>query len=578
MQTNRRRDWITLCGGLIVVLLLNYIGSFVFTRYDLTFEKRYSLSESSKKLASELEDIVYVKVYLEGDFPAEFKRLRDETREMLDEFRAYGGTNIAYEFINPSASSDEKEKNDIYKQLAKKGLRPTDLQVKSENGFASQLIWPGAIFSYRGEEIPVQLLKSQIGAGSQKMLNSSIEALEYEISNAIHQLIRPIKPRVAFVVGHGELDEYQSASLGTSLAEFYAVDRIQLNGKLSSLTERVERDSTSTFVVRKKYEAIIIAKPLQRFSEKDKFIIDQYIMYGGKVVWLVEPVLASMDSLQKNNVTMALPMDLNLSDQLFTYGVRLNNDLIQDIQAAPIPVVTGQLGNQPKTEFFPWFYFPLLMPSGNHPIVHNLNAVKASFISTIDTTNVRGIRKTPLLQSSQYSRVSNIPTRISLSMLRMEPNPEQFNQGSQMGAVLLEGTFTSVFKNRITPQLQNSNEIAFKEQSTPTAMIVISDGDVAKNHVNATTKQYLSLGFDKYTQQEYGNKDFMLNLINYLCDNSGLMSVRSKSLKIRLLNNSILKKQRTKWQLINTLLPIGLVLLFGLAHYFDRKKKYARQK
>lgn len=573
---NRKKDATLLVVGLVIILMVNYIGSFAFERFDLTSEKRYTLSETSIGLAESLEDIIYVKVYLEGEFPAGFKRLRDETKEMLDEFRAYSNGNIEYEFINPSESSDKKIRDEIYKQLHKQGLRPTDLNTKTDDGFSNKIVWPGAVFIYRGQELPVQLLKSQLGAGSESMLNGSIESLEYEIANAINNLTILKVPRIAFIEGHGELSDLETASLATALAEFYSVDRISLDQNLNSLTERYMIDSTKSYRVKVKYDAIIIAKPLEKFPEKDKFIIDQYVMYGGKVVWLIDPVFASMDSLATADITMALPIDLNLNDQLFTYGVRVNANMIQDIQSAPIPIVTGAVGDKPKTEMFPWFFFPLLTPANKHPIVNNLNALKGEFVSTIDTIAKKGIRKTALLKTSKYSKVSSAPTRISLEIVRFEPDQTQFNKGRQLTAVLLEGKFESVFKNRLTPQIKDANEISFKAESVPNKMVVISDGDVAKNHVNKRTGEYLSLGFDRFTRQEFGNKDFMLNVIGYLCDDSGLMRVRSKKLKIRLLDKTVLKNDKFDWQLINTILPIGLILLFGIAHYFDRKKKFTK--
>ena len=573
---NRKKDLTFLVVGLIIVLLVNYIGSFAFERFDLTSEKRFTLSETSKDLASNIDDIIYVKVYLDGDFPAGYKRLRDETKEMLDEFRAYSNGNLEYEFINPSESADQKIRHEIYKQLYKQGLRPTDLSEKSNDGFSNKIIWPGAVFLYKGKELPVQLLKSQIGAKPEAMLNNSIESLEYEIANAINNLTTKKVSKVAFVDGHGELTKLETAAIAESLSEFYVVDRVNIDGNLNSLTERVMADSTKAYTVRIKYDAIIIAKPTYKFPEKDKFIIDQYIMYGGRVVWLIDPVFASMDSLQTSNITMAIPMDLNLDDQLFTYGVRINTNIVQDIKSAPIPIITGMVGNQPKTEMFPWFFFPLLTPANSHPIVNNLNALKGEFVSNIDTIANKGIRKTGLLKTSQYSKVSSAPTRIGLDMVRFEPDQTQFNAGHQIIAVLLEGKFESVYKNRMTPQIRDANEINFKEESVENKMIVIADGDVAKNGVNKRTGEYLALGFDRYTRQEFGNKDFMLNVVGYLCDDSGLMSVRSKKLKIRLLDKTVLKNDKFDWQLINTILPIGLILLFGLAHYFDRKKKFTK--
>ncbi|MDT8410830.1 MAG: gliding motility-associated ABC transporter substrate-binding protein GldG [Vicingaceae bacterium] len=575
-NANRNRDLSSLAIGILLIVFINFSASLLFERFDLTSEKRYSLSNASKELVKNLDDIVYVKVYLEGDFPAAYKKMRDETREMLDEFRAYSNDNLDYEFINPAESGDEKITKEIYQQLFKQGLQPTDLNEKTTDGFSNKLIWPGAIFFYKGKEIPVQLLKSKLGSNPINMINSSIEGLEYEIANAIYNLTTELKPKIAFIDGHGELNKYEVASLSTSLAEFYSIDRIKINGELFSLTERTMKDSTQEFVVRPKYDAIIIAKPTQKFTEKDKFIIDQYIMYGGKVVWMIDPVFASMDSLRTSDVTMAIPQDLNLDDQLFTYGVRVNTNLIQDLQSAPIPIVTGTVGNQPKTELFPWYFFPLLTPANSHPIVNNLNAVKGEFTSTIDTINKAGITKIGLLKSSQYTKVSSAPTRVSLSFLRFEPDQSQFNKGHQVAAALLEGSFESVFKNRVPPQILEANEIAFREKSKPNKMIVIADGDIARNAVNPSTNEYMPLGLDRYTKQQYGNADFMLNVMNYLCNDNGLMSVRTKKFKIRLLDHTIIKEEKVTWQIFNTVLPVGIMLLFGIAHFFYRKRKYTK--
>lgn len=575
-NANRNKDLSSLVIGILLIVLINFSASLLFERFDLTSEKRYSLSNASKELVKNLDDIVYVKVYLEGDFPAAYKKMRDETREMLDEFRAYSNDNLDYEFINPAESGDEKITKEIYQQLFKQGLQPTDLNEKTTDGFSNKLIWPGAIFFYKGKEIPVQLLKSKLGSNPVNMINSSIEGLEYEIANAIYNLTTELKPKIAFIDGHGELNKYEVASLSTSLAEFYSIDRIKLNGELYSLTERTMKDSTQEFVVRPKYDAVIIAKPTQKFSEKDKFIIDQYIMYGGKVVWMIDPVFASMDSLRTSDVTMAIPQDLNLDDQLFTYGVRINTNLIQDLQSAPIPIVTGMVGNQPKTELFPWYFFPLLTPANSHPIVNNLNAVKGEFTSTIDTINKAGITKIGLLKSSQYTKISSAPTRVSLSFLRFEPDQSQFNKGHQVAAALLEGSFESVFKNRVPPQILEANEIAFREKSKPNKMIVIADGDIAKNAVNPSTNEYMPLGLDRYTKQQYGNADFMLNVMNYMCNDNGLMSVRTKKFKIRLLDHTVVKEERVTWQIFNTILPVGIMLLFGIAHFFYRKRKYTK--
>ncbi|MCL4816632.1 MAG: gliding motility-associated ABC transporter substrate-binding protein GldG [Flavobacteriales bacterium] len=575
MKQNKKNDIAKVVATFAVLLLLNYVSSFWFLRLDLTQEKRYTLSDATKKILKNLDDVVYFKIYLEGEFPAGFKKLRNETREMLNEFKAYAGKKIEYEFINPSASSDKKTREDIYRQLYKQGLLPTDLSVKEDDGISNKIIWPGAILSYKNKEIPLQLLKSQMGVPPEQIVNGSVESLEYELINGINKITQPNVMKVAFIEGHGELNSLQTADIAKTLAEYYVVDRITLNGQLSTLTERAENDS-GNFIVKRKYETLIIAKPTNAFSENDKFIIDQHLMYGGKILYLIDPVFAEMDSLETSEFTMAIPIDLKLDDQLFTYGARINFTLVQDLQAAPIPVVTGRIGTQIKTEMFPWLFFPLFMPSASHPIINNLNAVKGEFVSTIDTIAKPEIKKTVLLQSSRYTKILNAPVRISLGMLRIEPNMQQFNKPLQPVAVLLEGKFNSVFENRIPKSVENSKEIAFKNKSVNTKIIVVGDGDLIKNHVKKTGNEYLPLGYDRFTKQQYGNKDFILNCVNFLCDDNGLMEVRSRKLTLRLLDQALIKEQRTKWQTLNLLLPVLIVIAFGITQYIIRKKRYTQ--
>lgn len=575
MKQNKKNDIAKVVATFVVLLLLNYVSSFWFLRFDLTQEKRYTLSDATKKILRNLEDVVYFKIYLEGEFPAGFKKLRNETREMLNEFKAYAGKKIEYEFINPSASSDKKTREDIYRQLYKQDLLPTDLSVKEDDGVSNKIIWPGAILSYKNKEIPLQLLKSQMGVPPEQIVNGSIESLEYELINGINKITQQNVMKVAFIEGHGELNSLQTADIAKTLAEYYVVDRITLNGQLSTLTERAENDS-GNFIVKRKYETLIIAKPSNAFSENDKFIIDQHLMYGGKILYLIDPVFAEMDSLETSEFTMAIPIDLKLDDQLFTYGARINFTLVQDLQAAPIPVVTGRIGTQIKTEMFPWLFFPLFMPSTSHPIINNLNVVKGEFVSTIDTIAKPEIKKTVLLQSSRYTKILNAPVRISLGMLRIEPNMQQFNKPQQPVAVLLEGEFNSVFENRIPKSVENSKEIAFKNKSVNTKIIVVGDGDMIKNHIKKTGNEYLPLGYDRFTKQQYGNKDFILNCVNFLCDDNGLMEVRSRKLTLRLLDQALIKEQRTKWQALNLLLPILIVIAFGITQYIIRKKRYTQ--
>ena len=554
-----RNSVFSLLTGAVLIVLINIIGSYKFKRFDLTSEKRYTLSDASINLAKDLDDIVYVRVYLEGEFPAGFQRLRNSTKEMLDEFRAYSDNNIDYKFINPSESADTKLRNKLYEELIKQGLQPTSLQLKEKDGSAQKIIFPGAIFTYKERQLPLQLLQNRMGAHPEEMLNNSIQVLEYEIANVIRKLKADFQPKIAFIEGHGELSPIEVRDISQTLSQYYRVERVELNGKINALD---------------KFKAAIIAKPTTKFNEKDKFIIDQFIMGGGKMLWLVDGMSASMDSLIRTSVALAIPNDINLDDQLFRYGVRINMDLVQDLQAAPIPINTAVLGAAPKWDYFPWAFFPLVIPQEDHPIVKNLNAIKFKFASSIDTVSTTGIRKTVLLKSSEHSRVLNSPVKITLETITQSPDQNKFNRPYQEVAYLLEGTFTSVFKNRLPKNLTENGDLGFLESSVPNSMIVISDGDVIRNEVQKSSPQAYPLGFDRFTGQEYGNKDFILNCIDFLCDDSDLIKVRSRELKLRLLDKTKIKNNKLSWQLANTTIPIMIVLIFGFTLGLIRKKRF----
>ena len=546
---------------LLFIIAINVLSSFLFTRIDLTTEKRYTLSKATKKILKNIDDVVYFKIYLEGDFPAGFKRLKNETREMLNQFKAYN-TLIQYEFINPSEGKNKKQTNNIYKELYTKGIEPTNLQVKNNDGSSQQIIFPGAIVTYKEKELPLQLLNSQLGVAPEAILNSSIESLEYNIASVLKKLSLTTKPKIAFLQGHGELDKYETGSIAAMLSEYYDVNQITLLNNLNALD---------------KIKALIIAKPNRIFSEKDKFIIDQFVMNGGKLIWLVNPVFASMDSLRTENQTIGISQKLGIEDQLFKYGVRLNYDLIQDLNAMPLPIKTGNMGNQPQFSYLPWYFFPVIMPTVKHPIVNNLNAVKFEFTSSIDTVGSSKIKKTILLTTSQYTRLIQTPVSISLDIMQEKPNEKAFNKSYIPTAVLLEGEFPSLFKNRLSDSMINQPNYHFKELSIPNKMIVISNGDVIKNEIQLTNglKYPMPLGYDKYTRETFGNKEFILNCIDYLCDDSGLIDVRSRELKLRLLDKTKTAKYKTMIQFVNVGLPVLLILLFALVNGFIRKRKFS---
>ena len=574
----KKNQIITFFVTVAIVVLVNVIGSYVFTRFDLTSEKRYTLSPTTKEILSDLDDYVYFKVYLEGDFPAGFKKLRRETKEMLDEFRAYSKF-IDYEFINPSESGNEAEIRETYNQLYRAGLNPTDLNVKNSDGSTKQMvIWPGALVSYRNNtEIAIDLLENQIGQKSEEALNASMQNLEFRLVDAVKKVTRLEKPFVAIIEGHGELGEQEMYDITQTLSQKYNVERKAIDGKIDALMHRTQ-DTTRDVKVFPSYNAIVIAKPTQPFNEKDKFLIDQYIMHGGKVLWLVEPVFATMDSLQNQESTIGIEQDLNLDDMLFKYGVRLNRDLLLDLTCASLPIRTGQVAGQAQLEYFRWYYFPLLQAASEHPMVRNMNAIKADFVSSMDaTTSANGIEQIPLLKTSSYTKVSGAPVFISLAMLRQAPDQRMFSSKGKNVAYLLKGSFPSLYANRVPQEIVDDQATDFMEESVPTAMIVVADGDLIRNQIDIRTRKPLPLGFDQYTGITYTNKEFIENAISYLVDGEGLIDIRSRELKVRLLDATKVNRERVKWQVINTLVPIAVIILLGVVMAFVRKKKYSKK-
>lgn len=561
----KRQNITQLLITLFTVLLINYIASFYFFRLDLTSEKRYTLTNHTKELLTNIDDVIYIQIYLEGELPSGFIRLKNSVKEMLDEFRVYAGDNIQYEFINPSESSDKKTRNEIYSQLYKKGIMPTNLKEKDEEGKMSEkIIFPGAIVTFHSKEAPINLLKNNLSLPAEKNLNNSIQELEYSFIGAIHQLSKKIKQQIAIIEGHGEWSDIQMADITDALFEFYNLKRVTIKGQISALDD---------------YQAIIIAGPDSAFDEKDKFIIDQFIMKGGKSFWLYDAVKTNMDSLAYSSTTLALINSINIEDMLFNYGARVNPNIIMDLQCSMIPINTAIVGTPPKFTPAPWYYFPLINPSDEHVITKNLNLIKTEFVSTVDSVGEDpDIKKTFLLYSSKYSKAVNAPARISLDILKTEPDPSIFNKPHLPTAILLEGKFTSLFKNRVPAQIASSKEIGFKEKSNPTKMLIIADADIIRNAVKYEGNQPVPfpLGYDRYTGQTYGNKEFLLNAFNYILDDSGLLSIRSREVTLRLLDRAKIIDNRVFWQTLNLILPIIFVLIFGIILNYLRKRKFAR--
>jgi len=579
----KKNEIVSLVIILIIIAMVNIIGSYLYTRFDLTSEKRYTLSDKSKEILGGLEDYVYFRVYLEGEFPAGFKKLRKETKEMLDEFRAYSKF-IDYEFINPSESNDPAERNETYETLYKTGLTPYTATMQTNNGVQQIMLWPGALVSYREKEYSVDLISAQSGQHQETILNNSAQDLEYKLISVIKDITHGKSSSVAFIEGHGELSDAEVYDIAKTLSSKYSIKRVTIDEKMNALTHRNYK-SDSSVTVRNLFDAIVIAKPTLPFSERDKFIIDQYIMNGGKVLWLLDHVKADMDSLQNAESMMGTTLNVNLDDQLFKYGVKLKNNLLMAYPCAQIGLVTGQ-GNNMQSALLPWYYFPLLNPASQHPIVKNLEAVKSDFTSSLETTtSAPDIQKIPLLKTSDYTKISSAPVYISLNTLNERPNKDMFPQKAQITAYLLNGKFSSLYENRLPESFLNSNEIAYKNESVPTSMIVVADGDIIRNQLaqldfakknNKRVGSPLPLGYDQYTNNTYGNKQFIENAISYLIDGEGLINLHSRELKIRILDMNKVNSSQTLWQVVNVVIPSAIIIILGFILAYIRKKKYSK--
>lgn len=553
-----------------IIVVINVIGSLSFFRIDLTSEHRFTLSDATKNLLTSFDDVLYVKVYLQGDLPADFQKLRLETKQMLDEFRAYNGK-IEYQFINPLDAKDEKENKKVAEQLQFKGLESFQIEVPQEGGSKTQQVFPGAIMSYGDKEVPVKLLMTQMGVSAKQQINSSVQNLEYALANGIRSLVKTDKPLVGFLQGNDELDPKYIADFARTLSENYKVDKFNIH--------KFKSDSTGQNISildqqRKlnRFDALIVAKPQKPFTQLDQYLLDQYIMTGGKVIWLIDAVYANMDSLTQSSQFISFPTydKLGISDMLFKYGVRINTNIVTDMLGA---------GVSDRKSIRPWIYFPMVMPQENNPITKDLNAIKLEFPSSVDTIIAPGVKKTILLQSSPYANIVGTPHIVRLQYLYQPPPEGRFRDKNVPMAVMLEGKFESAFKNRITPKQNGSEKLKLLTESVPTQMLVVADGDIIKNQLNVVNPNIpkgapLPLGFDQYTQTQYGNKDFLLNAVDYMLDDSGLIDIRSRELKIRLLSKKA-ETERVFWELLNTLVPILVILLFGIVYTIIRRRKYA---
>ncbi len=548
---------------LVFLILTNVVSQFVFFRLDLTAEKRYTLSDDTKEILEGLEEEVFIRVYLEGDLNIPFSKFKTRINDLLDELKVYGGRKIQYEFVNPFEEATEEERKKILEDLYSKGLKPTNIHQKDdEGGVSEKIIFPSALLYYKGIEIPINLLQNNPGLGAEQNLNNSIEAIEFSIVSVIKNVTDQQLKKIAFLEGHGELNEFETGDISKELSKSFQIDRGEITNNAKILDG---------------YEVVIIAKPTKAFSEKEKLVLDQYIMKGGRVLWLVDKVKASLDSLV-NGQMLATAHDYNISDMLFKYGVRINNVLVQDIQCNIIPVNMALEGNSPDFKPAPWLYHPLLIPNNEDPITKNINMNLGRFVNNIDMIEAREkVKKRILLHTSHMSRTVQVPMIINLGDVAKAPPKEQFTKNKLAVGVLLEGEFESVFMNRrLNFRLDSLTKTL--DKSKKTKMAVIADGDLIKNDVRYTANGPLvsPLGYDRFTRRNFGNKEFLVNLIHYLADDNNLLSLRGREFKLRLLDKNKIRSERNKWILINTVLPSILIIALGIAFVLYRRYRFTK--
>ena len=544
-----------------VLLIVNGIGTQFFHRFDLTKDKRYTLSETSLTIIQQVKEPLSIKIYMQGELPAEFKRLQQETQQLLEEFQAYN-KNIVFEFVNPLENEDSSMDN--IKELYRKGLTPVNITVDDKGKQSQAMVFPWAIAVYNNKEVNIPLLKNKMGATTTEKVIGSVQHLEYSIADALQKITTIKQKKIAVIKGNGELQDILMAKFLLQIRESYHIGPFTLDSVAKSPIQSLE--------ALEKYDLAVIAKPTETFSDAEKQVLDQYIINGGKTLWLVDQVAVEMDSLYNAaGSTLAYPRDLNLNDMFFKYGFRINPDIVKDEQGSPIKLATGEQGSATQYQDFNWKFAPLVYPGSTHPIVKNLGGIKFDFANPIDTLK-NGIKKTVLLKSSQYSKKIGTPVEVNLDIVAEETSPNHYiKTGNIPLGILLEGQFHSVFENRVLP----FDQPTFKKEGKASKMIVISDGDLIKNQLDKNF-QPVELGFDQRSGNLYDNKDFMLNCVNYLLDDTGLINIRSKDLDLPLLDKEKVYEKYTQTQIITIGLPILILALFGLLFTFMRKRKYSK--
>ncbi|MFV0248599.1 MAG: gliding motility-associated ABC transporter substrate-binding protein GldG [Tenacibaculum sp.] len=531
-----------------ILLVLNLLSGSFYKRFDLTQDKRYTLSKVSKSLLDKIEKPLLIKVYLKGELPPEFKRLQIETRQFLDQLKAHN-KHVSFKIIKPNNTE----------KLIKKGLLPSQLSIEENGKLSKIIIFPWATISYSNKTELVSLLPDTSFKTQNAQLQHAVEKLEYSFANALSAVLNTDKQKIAVLKGNGQLKDTYLYSILSSLKSKYKLAKFNLDS--------AELKPRETLHKLNQYNLIFIAKPTEQFTEKEKLVLDQFTTNGGNSIWMIDNNYSDTDSLYKEGKMMAFPRNLNLTDLLFSYQIRINNKLVQDLNSAKIPLATGNIGNQTQYQHLNWFYYPLVSGNPNHPITQNIAPVRFQFSTQIDLLK-GGIKKTPLLVSSKLSKKVGTPTFIQLSSIAKKIEKKQYTGKPELLGVLLEGKFTSAYKNRVKP-FKLTNFSSDKKQSK---MIVIADGDLAKNDL--LKGKPFDLSKDKWSGEHYGNKDFLINAIDYMLGNTELVNLRNKTLQIKLINKQKAYTEKRYWQLYNTTLPLGFLLIFALVFTYYRKRKY----
>lgn len=545
----------------IILLAINFGGYYYFKRFDLTHDKRYTLSPTTLSLINEVKDPLYIDIFLEGQFPGEFKRLQDETRQLMEEFHAYN-PNIIFQFVNPLEK--EEERDQIMKTFYERGLTPISVTVEDKGKQSQEMVYPWAIATYNDKSSKIPLLKNVMTASTAEKVVSSVQHLEYAVADALNKITKDKEKKVAIIKGNGEMHDLLMGDFIKQVRESYYIGPFTMD----SVAKSPERTLKSL----KNYDLAIISKPTEAFTEQEKQVIDQFIINGGKTLWMIDAVQVEMDSLyNETGSTLAFPRDLNLNDMFFKYGFRINPDLIKDEMATPIKLASGAQGSETQYQEHFWKFAPYVYPDSQNPIVKNMTGIKFDFANGIDTLK-NGIKKTVLLRSSKFSRRIGTPVEVKLEMVAEETNPKDYDgKGFIPVAVLLEGKFHSAFENRVLP----FKDVTFKNEFKAGKMIVISDGDIIKNQLDQNY-QPLELGYDKWTNNLYDNKGFLMNCVNYLLDDKGLINIRSKDVDLPMLDKQKVYENYTAAQVITVGLPIVILALFGVLFTYLRKRKYSK--